>query len=118
MFARAIVVAALLLTVSSGIARAQLDPGIKYHLYENGVFVGEIYVPEREPQSPSYTEHWVLYPNYQYPGPRFIGPLLVAPMPSMRPYESDAEFFRTAPFPAGSKYVEVQAVESDFLPGR
>lgn len=114
-----LIVGAILLTVVfSGVALAQLDPGIKIHLYENGSLVGEVFVPERGTGDLAYTEHWVLYKNYQYPGPRFVGELLVAPVPSVRPYADTAEFFRNAPFPEGSKYVEVQAVEYDFLPGR
>lgn len=112
-------VGGILLTVLfSGVAFAQLDPSFKIHLYENGSLVGEVFVPDREKGQLAYTEHWVLYKHYQYPGPRFVGELLVAPIPSMRPYASDADFFRNAPFPEGSKYIEVKAVESDFLPGR
>ena len=107
----------MVLTVA-GTALAQLDPGIKFHLFENGIPVGEVYVPERAPSATSYVEHWVLYPGYRYPGPNFVGELLVAPIPSVRPYASDAEFFRRAPFPEGSTYIEVRADEYDVLPGR
>jgi hypothetical protein len=114
-----VVVAALLLIVAfAGSAGAQLDPTIKYHLYENGSHVGEVFVPERAIDAVSYTEHWVLYKNYQYPGPRFIGALLIAPIPSEAPYADETEFFRTAPFPEGSTYIKVDSVESDVLPGR
>jgi hypothetical protein len=114
-----IVVAALLLTVAfGGSALAQLDPSIKFNLYENGSHVGEVFVPERAADALTYTEHWVLYKNYQYPGPRFIGALLIAPMPSMAPYADETEFFRTAPFPEGSTYIKVDSVEYDALPGR
>ena len=113
------VVAALLITAAfAGSAIAQLDPSFKFNLYENGAHVGEAFVPERPLDAVAYTEHWILYKNYQYPGPRFIGALLIAPMPSMAPYADETEFFRTAPFPEGSTYIKVDSVEYDALPGR
>ena len=113
---RLIVGAILLVGLLSGRVLAQLDPGTRFHLYENGSLVGEVFVPDRETGRRDYTEHWVLYKNYQYPGPRFVGELLVAPIPSVRPYADTADFFRNAPFPEGSKYIEVSVLESDLLP--
>ena len=99
-----------------GIVRAQVNPDVKVYLVENGANVGEIYVPERAPDATEYYEHWVLSPNYQYPGPKFMGKMQVTPSPTERPYASEADFFRNVPFPAGSKYVRVFAQEYSALP--
>lgn len=110
---------ALLLSVVCGSAGyAQLDPTIRILIFQNGRVHGEVFVPERAPEELAYLEHWVIYPDFQYPGPGFIGALMLTPVPSMRPYADTQEFFRTAPFPAGSKYIQVESVESDTLPGR
>jgi hypothetical protein len=107
-----------LVALFSGVGWAQIDPSTKHRLYENGTLVGEVFVTPRAPTDRRYTEHWILYPNYQYPGPRFVGELQVTPIPSVAPYADEEEFFRTAPFPDGSKYVLVQVEEFDRLPGR
>ena len=51
----------LLCVCFSGLALAQIDPGYKVHLYENGSLVGEVFVPERATGQLEYTEHWILY---------------------------------------------------------
>ena len=95
------VMALLILTgLLSQNARAQIDPQ-RIYFYENGIRVGEVYVPDRAPGQAEYLEHWVLYPNYLYPGPRFIGALQIVPS-SEKPYASESEFFRTVPFAKGS----------------
>ena len=116
---RNILIGCTLALMFSGLALAQLDPGFKnfFFLYENGARVGEVFVPERGIGQTSYKEHWVLYGNYQYPGLKYIGQLLIAPIPSSTtPYAGEADFFRQASFPAGSKYVEVTAEEFNTLP--
>ena len=97
-------------------AKAQLDPGGRIYLYENGVRVGEVYVPNRAPGQTQYIEDWVLYPNYLYPGPRFIGALQIVPAPTEQPYASEQDFFQKVPFTTGSKYIRVLARESSYLP--
>jgi hypothetical protein len=86
------------------------------YLYENGIRTGEVYVPDRVDGQTQYTEHWVLYPNYLYPGPKFLGPMQVVPVTTEKPYASDAEFFKNVPFAKGSKYVRVDAEEFTSLP--
>jgi hypothetical protein len=112
--------AAMLTLALAGIfthgAKAQVDPGTRLYLYENGVRVGEIYVPERAAGAIEYVEDWVLYPNYLYPGPQFIGALQIVSSPTERPYASETDFFQRVPFAAGSKYIRVFAQESNSLP--
>jgi hypothetical protein len=99
-------------------AKAQLDPGLRTYLYENGIRVGEVYVPDRAAGATEYVEDWVLYPNYLYPGPQFIGALQIVPSSSERPYASETDFFQRVPFAPGSKYIRVLAQEYTSLPGR
>ena len=113
----AIVVSAAAL-VLAGAAWAQVDSGNKIGLYENGTKVGEVFVPERSPGQTRYMEHWVLSPNYQYPGPKFIGALEIVPSVTERPYADEADFFANAPWTAGSKYVRITSEEFTSLPGR
>lgn len=74
---------------------------MKVYLVENDAKVGEVYVLDRAPDQTTYEEDWVLYPNYQYPGPRFMGTLNVVPSPTERPYASQSEFFKNVPFAPG-----------------
>jgi hypothetical protein len=97
-------------------AKAQVNPGLRYYLYENGIRAGEIYFPDRAPSQTNYVEDWVLYPNYLYPGPQFIGPLQIVPTPSEAPYASESDFFQKVPFEKGSKYIRVTAEEHTSLP--
>jgi len=110
-----LILTAVLVVLASGAVWAQLDPGVKFNLYQNGQPVGEVFVPQRT-TNVAYTEHWILYGNYQYPGPRYVGELLVAPIPSQAPYENADELLRAAP--QGAKYVRVDVLEFDYLPGR
>ena len=112
----ALVFAILLGTVKPPAAKAQIGPDVKVYLYENGVRVGEIYVPDRAADQSQYLEHWVLYPNYMYPGPKFIGALEIVPSPTEPPYASEQDFFRRVPFGPGYKYIRVTAQESTSLP--
>lgn len=112
-----------LLGVLASLGLAQLDPDIRsLFLYENGIRVGEIYVPDRAEGATHYLEHWVLYRNYVYPGPNFIGELLISPLAGgtseENVYRNEADFFRRAAFPIGSKYVKVTVDEFTSIPGR
>src|SRR5689334_4638991 len=98
------------------VAFAQLDPGTRIYLYENGERVGEVYVPERDAGQATYVEHWVLYPNYRYPGPLFISALQIVPSPTENPHDTQPIFFRNVPFAKDSKYIRVTAEESKSLP--
>ena len=103
----------------AGAAWGQVDSGVKYHLYESGRLVGEVFVeaapPERDAAPP---EHWIVYPEYQYPGLRYIGELMVTPVPSLEPYDDLEDFVRNASFPAGSKYIRMDVETFTSLPGR
>jgi hypothetical protein len=112
----AVMLALVLAGLLPQVAKAQLDPGLRIYLYENGVRVGEVYVPDRVAGQTQYVEDWVLYPNYLYPGPRFIGALQIVPSPSELPYASESDFFHKVPFAAGSKFIRVSAQEYSSLP--
>ena len=112
----AMMFAIVLAGVLSHVAEAQLDPGVKYYVYENGVRVAEIHVIDRPPDATQYVEDWVLYPNYLYPGPRFIGALQIIPSQTERPYASESDFLHNVPFTHGSKLVRVTAQEFTSLP--
>src|SRR5438552_2138452 len=107
----AMMLAVVLAGVLSHVAKAQLDPGARYYVFENGIRVAEIHVVDRPPDATQYVEDWVLYPNYLYPGPRFMGALQIVASPTEKPYASQADFFANVPFAPGSKYVRVSAQE-------
>lgn len=104
---------ALGLLAPSG-ARAQLDPG-NFELYQDGVKVGEVFVPDRAERARAYVEHWVLWPGYVNPGPR-SGSTEIRPV-ALR-YADTPDFFQRVHFPEGSRYVRIGALESSRLPGR
>lgn len=118
---------------------AQVDPGFKVYLYQDGVRVGEVFVePGRAPvleprQTTVYREYWVLYPGYQYAGPPArrnptAGPpahgpgaagspyrlrdLVIKAEPVEIPYADLADFQRRVPFGRRYKYLEITATES------
>jgi len=55
----------LLLTVALP-TFAQLDVG-SYQLEQDGITVGQIFVPERDPEDCTYREYWYLHEGYVYP---------------------------------------------------
>jgi hypothetical protein len=95
-------------------AEAQLDPG-NFELYQDGVRVGEIFVPVRDRRARNYAEHWVLLPGYENPAP---GGRTTEIRPVESRYQSLRDFFARVPFPDGSRYVVIGAHESARLPGR
>ncbi|MEO0988120.1 MAG: hypothetical protein AAFY20_21665 [Cyanobacteria bacterium J06639_14] len=46
---------------------AQIEGG-NCAISQEGVQVGEIFVPERNPDARRYNEYWYLFSNYSYPG--------------------------------------------------
>jgi hypothetical protein len=114
----AIAIVALTVAKASAIAPcAQVDPGY-FNIFQNGIRVGEIYVPERDPGASQYVEHWILYNSYVYPS-RDLPELKTEIRVSQKSaYESEADFFARAPFGLGSRYVRVHCTEFDRLPGR
>ncbi len=55
----------LLLTVALP-TFAQLDVG-SYQLEQDGITVGQVFVPERDPEDCNYREYWYLHKDYVYP---------------------------------------------------
>jgi hypothetical protein len=94
----------------------QVDPGW-FQIFQNGVLVGEIYVPSRTADTPQYAEHWILYPNYVYPSPANGVKDEVVPFPR-QVYTSEADFYRRAPFGPGYRYVRTACSDTTTLPGR
>jgi hypothetical protein len=113
-----LIAAAVFVFLTAFTVNAQVDSGNRLYLYENDVRVGEVYVPLYVPGQTSYTQHWVLYPGYLYPGPKFIGALQVIPSPTERPYASETDFFQNVPWSAGSKYIRITSEEFTSLPVR
>lgn len=104
----------------AGLSFAQLDPGdgregAAFDLFEAGNHVGQIFVPAREPGTIHYLEHWVLFPNYVYPGPKNLAMLKIVPK-SPSPFKDEADFFRRVEFKQGSKYIRVTADEYHEMP--
>lgn len=104
--------AVILLAVVSRVVTAQIDPGYKVYLMEDGVRVGEVFVPERAANAITYDEHWVLYSKYKYPGPDNLRGLIIKAEPSEKPYADVNDFFRRVPWDKKSKYIHVRATES------
>jgi hypothetical protein len=114
----AIALVALTIAKASAIStRAQLDPG-DFVILQNGVQVGEIYVPERAPRATQYVEHWVLYNGYVYPSKDHSELKTEIRVARKSGYQSEADFFARAPFGPGFRYVRVDCTEADRLPGR
>jgi hypothetical protein len=93
---------------------AQLDPG-NFEIRQNGRTVGEIFVPARVPGSNTYVEHWVLSADYSYPSPNSA--VMTRIRAQRHRYASEKDFFARVPWSPGSRYVRIDATESDRLPG-
>jgi hypothetical protein len=108
----------LLACLGTAMAFGQLDPGMS-RIIQNGVQVGEVYVPPRASQG-LYAEHWILYPNYVYPSPSNGVKTEIVPIadgdPSNPNYKSEADFFARAPFGPGYRYVVVTCNDSTRFP--
>ena len=105
---------AKLTTIST---HAQLQPDFSYDVLQNGIRVGEVYVPEHDPEAKQYVEHWVLYNSYVYPSkddPKWNMEIRVAQRSN---YKSEADFFARVPWGQGFRYVRAVCTESDRLPG-
>jgi hypothetical protein len=115
----AITLVALTVARASAISTgAQLDPSGIYDILQNGIRVGEVYVPERDPRATQYVEHWVLYNSYVYPSkdtPELKTEIRLAQKSN---YESEADFFARVPFGPGFRYVRADCTDTDQLPGR
>jgi len=122
---RAVVITLAALAAVSWLAargHAQLDPGgfqldsgskIVLVVYDAGEEVGRCY---RDAAGSSYTEHWVLFPNYRFDqggGPGRSIEIVAEEGPG---YRSAQEFLADVPFPEGSRYVVCACQEYDRLP--
>ena len=97
-------------------AHAQIDPG-DFIIRQNGIQVGVIYVPQRDPDMTTYVEHWVLYDNYVYPG-KDASLVTTITKSEKDEYRDEADFFARVPWGKGFRYVRVDATDTDKLPGR
>jgi len=108
----------LLACLGATLAFAQLDGGTNM-IVQNGVQVGEIYVPPHGSQG-LYAEHWILYPNYIYPNATNGVKTEIVPISNDDPknpnYTSEADFFARAEFGAGYRYVHVTSNDSTRFP--
>jgi hypothetical protein len=114
------VIALLALTIARASAlttHVQLDPDV-YEVLQNGIRVGEIYVPARDPKATQYVEHWVLYNSYVYPSKDQPDWTMEIRAAQRSHYESEADFFARVPWGPGFRYVRADCAESDRLPGR
>ena len=93
---------------------AQLDYDT-YDIFQNGVDVGVIYVPERGPDSSVYTEYWIMSNRYQYPSER--NQVATEIKHSTRFHFTSLEDFLTnAPWGDGFHYVTVVAFDRTTKP--
>ena len=113
---RRLLALALLAVLCVTMAFAQLDPGY-YNLYQNDRLVGVIYVPARTAGQNIYSEHWILFAGYQYPSAANQAKLKIAANPDAR-IASEADFFKTAPWGPGYRYVHTSSYDTTTLPGR
>ncbi|MDX2149418.1 MAG: hypothetical protein SFV54_01690 [Bryobacteraceae bacterium] len=89
-------------------------PGNTFDLFESGNKVGEIFEPARVAGANHYLQHWVLFSNYVYPGPKSLAVLSVVPQSKSR-YSDENDFFKRVAFAEGGKYIRVTADEyTDF----
>ncbi|PON15104.1 hypothetical protein C2W62_25565 [Candidatus Entotheonella serta] len=63
-----------------------------------------------------YTEHWVLFPNYDFDQAREPGAWLRVEAMAGRGYDSTQDFLDRVPFLEGSRYIRVEVQEFDQLP--
>ena len=102
----------MLSAVMSRSAGAQMDTGGRIYLLQDGMRVGEVFVPVRATGAVSYEEHWVLYSKYKYPGPQELRGLVIKAEPSEVPYADTNDFFRRVPWSNKSRYIHITATES------
>ena len=101
-------------------AFAQLDYDT-YDIYQTQgevrTLAGTIYVPQRAPEQPVYSEYWVLFPKYVYPSEK--NPVSTEIVPSSGyHYTSVEDFFAKVPWGEGYRFVNVIAIDGTVLPGR
>jgi hypothetical protein len=112
---------AMLVTLAAAIpAQAQFDPGL-HDIFQTDRFgdrvkAGAIFVPRREPGTTNYVEHWVLFDNYVYPSPE--NRVVTTISASGLSYRSEEEFFARVGWGLGFRYVRVDCLDTDKLPGR
>lgn len=88
-----------------------------YDVLQRGIPVGAVYVPKHTGGLSIYSEYWVLFPEYEYPG---AGNSLTTEIKSAAGYHyhSAEDFFAHVPFGAGYRFVNVSAHGGTLLPGR
>jgi len=105
-------------TLAKAPPRGYYQIGVGFHVIrQNGIRVGEIYVPEHERGGTNYVEHWVLYDNYVYPSsdtPSLVTTIEVG----KNSYKNEEDFFARVAWGPGFRYVRVDCTDTDRLPGR
>lgn len=82
-------------------------------VYEAEAEVGRVY---RDVEGASYTEHWVLYPNFSFDQTTRAGASMRIVAERGRGCASVEDFLDRVPFPKGSRYVIARCEEFDELP--
>jgi hypothetical protein len=89
---------------------AQLKPGSAYVLDKQGNIVGMVYIPEKKDLK-NYVEHWILFPDYVYPGDKNFDATLTVELTRDFKYDNLADFIDDNFCEKGCRYIEVKSVE-------
>ncbi len=82
-------------------------------VYQGSFEAGRVY---RNVVGPRYTEHWVLYPEFQFDSGVRVGQSMRVETVAGIGYASVEDFLARVPFPKGSRYVIADCQEFDELP--
>lgn len=93
---------------------AQLDYDT-YDIYQNGMLVGVIYVPQRGADPSVYAEYWIMSNKYQYPSEENQVTTEIRHARGYH-YTSLADFLEKAPWGDGYHYVVVTAFDRTSKP--
>jgi hypothetical protein len=95
-------------------AFAQLDYDT-CDIYQGGVLVGTIYVPERGADTSVYAEYWIMSNRYVYPSEKTPVTTQITPSTGYH-YISLTDFLTKAPWGDGYHYVTVVAFDRTTRP--
>jgi hypothetical protein len=103
-----IILVVLFMSIVSPLAQSQIHQG-HYEIRQNGVKVGEIFVPARGDGQARYGEVWVVGTNYVYPSESNNTGFEIKPTGKKFKTESD---FLSAAKALGGKIIRVEATET------